>query len=674
MMFSACVLNLSILTSIHTVIANATQCCLVEVNMNSAMLKPSIAPSSHPPSLVPQISRCKTIREVKQFHALLIKTAQIHDLSVATELLKLCATSDYRDTQYALSVFSLLPERNCFSWNTIIRALAESDDNDGPLDAFLLFCQMVSDGMVEPNRFTFPSVLKACSRVARLEEGKQVHGLVIKFGLDSDEFVVSNLLRMYVMCGSMEDAQILFYGNIDGVEDKDMNRMVRDKRKQEGNVVLWNVMIDGYVRLGNLKAARELFDRMRQRSVVSWNVMISAYAQNGIFKKAVEMFYKMQMEDVSPNRVTLVSVLPAISRLGALELGKWVHLYAEKNKIPVDDVVGSALVDMYAKCGSIEKAILVFERLPKHNVITWNAIIGGLAMHGRANEVFSYFSKMERTGVSPSDVTYIAILSACSHAGLVDKGRYFFKHMVDIARLEPRIEHYGCMVDLLGRAGFLEEAEELILNMPIRADDVIRKALLGACKMHSNIEIGRRAAEVLMHFAPHDSGAYVALSNMYASVGDWDAVAEVRLMMKDLDIRKDPGCSWIEIDGVIHEFLVEDDSQPRAKEIHSMLEEISYKLSLEGYRPDTTQVLLNMDEKQKESLLHYHSEKIAVAFGLISTPPKMPLQIIKNLRICEDCHSSMKLISKIYERKITIRDRKRFHHFEHGSCSCRDYW
>jgi hypothetical protein len=246
--------------------------------------------------------------------------------------------------------------------------------------------------------------------------------------------------------------------------------------------------------------------------------------------------------------------------------------------------------------------------------------------------------------------------------------------MVERVGFEPRIEHYGCMVDLLGRASYLEEAEKLILSMPIRSDDVIWKALLGSCKMHKNIEIGRRAAEALMQLAPHDSGAYVALSNMYASTGDWDAVAEVRLMMKDLDIRKDPGCSWIEIDGVIHEFLVEDDSHPRAKEIHFMLKEISEKLSFVGHTPDTTQVLLKMDEKQKESVIHYHSEKIAVAFGLISTAPKTPLQIVKNLRICDDCHTSMKLISKIYERRITVRDRKRFHHFENGVCSCMDYW
>lgn len=638
--------------------------------MNALMFQPNTA-SYYPQFAVPQISTCKSMRELKQVHAFFIKTAQTHDTNYATEILRLSATSDFRDIGYALTVFDQMPERNCFAWNTVIRALAETHDRH--LDALLVFCRMVSEATVEPNRFTFPSVLKACAVVARLEEGRQVHGLVLKFGLMNDEFIVTNLLRMYMMCGSMEDAHVLFYRNVEGVDD--VKGLVRNERRGEFNVILCNVMVDGYVRVGNLKGARELFDRMTQRSVVSWNVMISGYAQNGFYKEAIEMFYRMmQMGEASPNRVTLVSVLPAISRLGALELGKWVHLYAEKNKIRIDDVLGSALVDMYAKCGSIEKAIQVFERLPRNNVITWNAIIGGLAMHGKANDMFNYLSRMEKRGISPSDVTYIAILSACSHAGLVDEGRSFFNEMVNRVGLEPKIEHYGCMVDLLSRAGYLEEAEELILNMPIKPDDVIWKALLGACKMHKNIEIGRHAAEVLMKLAPRDSGAYVALSNMYASSEDWDAVAEVRLMMKDMDIRKDPGCSWIEIDGSIHEFLVEDDSHPKAKDIHSMLNEISNKLSLEGYMPVTTQVLLKMDEKHKESVLHYHSEKIAVAFGLISTPPKTPLRIVKNLRICEDCHSSVKLISKIYERKIVIRDRKRFHHFEHGSCSCMDYW
>ncbi|KAM1761238.1 hypothetical protein ACFX12_004027 [Malus domestica] len=269
---------------------------------------------------------------------------------------------------------------------------------------------------------------------------------------------------------------------------------------------------------------------------------------------------------------------------------------------------------MYCKCGSIEDALRVFKHLLKSNVITWNAIISGLAMHSRVDDALDYFSKMERAGVVPSDVTYIGILSACSHAG---------------------------------RAGLLEEAEELILNMPIQPNDVTWKALLGACKMQGNIEMGKR---------------------------NWEAVANVRLRMKDMDIRKEPGGSSIELDGAIHEFVVEDESHHRAGEIHSMLEEISEKLSLEGHRPNTTQVLLKMDEEEKQSALHYHSEKIATALGLISTAPRTSLRIFKNLRICEDCHSSIKLISKIYKCKIVVRDQKRFHHFENGLCSCKDYW
>ncbi|XP_050367098.1 pentatricopeptide repeat-containing protein At5g48910 [Argentina anserina] len=633
--------------------------------MNSAIYNPTNP--HHPSSQFPQIKTCKTLKELQQVHAHFIKTRQIHDPLAAAEVLRSYALSNHRNIEHARALFNQMKTPNCFSWNTIFRALAESSVPEHPLEALLLFSRMVCDGLVAPNKFTFPSVLKACSRLGNAQVGKSIHGMVVKFGLECDEFVVSSLVRMYLMCGVMEDAHLLFSRSVGGCGDS-------SEKKQEGNVVLWNLIVDGHVRVGEFSAARELFDRMPQRSVVSWNAMISAYAQNGFFREAVDMFRDMQIGDVLPNYVTLISVLPAIARLGALDLGEWVHLFAGKHKIGIDDVLGSALVDMYSKCGSIEKALLVFEQLPKKNVITWNAAISGLAIHGRGKDALHYFLKMGRAGVVPSDVTYIGLLSACSHGGMVEQGRSLFNHMINVAGLEPRIEHYGCMVDLLGRAGLLEEAEELILNMPIPPDDVIWKSLLGACKIQGNIEMDQRVAKILMDMAPRDSGSYVALSNMYASLGNWEAVSNVRMLMKDMDIRKDPGGSWIELDGVLHEFLVEDKSHSRAGEIHSMLEEISNKLRLQGYKPNTTQVLLNIDEEEKQSALHYHSEKIAVAFGLISSASQSPLRVVKNLRICEDCHSSIKLISKIYKRKIIVRDRKRFHHFEHGLCSCNDYW
>ncbi|CAK9160466.1 unnamed protein product [Ilex paraguariensis] len=558
--------------------------------MNSTILNPTAA-TPHPSVLFPELQTCKTIRDVKQVHAKLIKTGHIRDPLVAAEVLRFCALSDppHRDLHYARHIFHHMDQPNCFSWNTLIRALSETTNNniEDPLQAFLLFHAMLCNEFVKPNCFTFPSVLKACAKLGRLEEGKQVHGMVIKYRIENDEFVLSNLVRMYLLCGVMDDAYILFEA---GVRDNELESEKIEKRRQMGNVILWNVMIDGYVRLGDFELARKLFDEMPQRSVVSWNSMISGYAQHDFFKEAIELFREMQMGDANPNYITLVSVLPAITRLGALELGKWVHLYAVKNGIVIDEVLGSALIDMYSKCGSIEKALQAFEDLQQKNVITWNAIISGLAIHGRAKDAIDHFWRMQQTGVAPSDATYIGLLSACSHAGLVQEGRSIFDHMVEVVGLEPRIEHYGCMVDLLGRAGLLEEAEELIINMPHKPDDVIMKALLGACKIHGNVEIGKQVAKSLKNMAPCDSGSYVALSNMYASLRNWEAVAEVRLMMKKMDIRKDPGCSWIELDGVIHEFLVEDDSHPRAKEIRMMLEEMSYKLGLIGYMPDTTQV------------------------------------------------------------------------------------
>ncbi|KAK4793969.1 hypothetical protein SAY86_011963 [Trapa natans] len=632
-----------------------------------------LPPQTHPSTQFPLITKCRTLAELKQVHAHMLKTAQIYDPLAAAELLRHVSLSPYRDLNYAASLFRGIPQRNCFSWNTIIRALSESSDHDDSVRAIALFMEMLCDDSVEPNQFTFPSVLKACAQSGRLDEGRQIQCMVVKKSLDSDEFVVSNLVRMYVLCRCMVEAHKIFSMRMVGRHNLDAFK----KRRQEGDIVLWNVMVDGYVRTGDLVSAKELFDEMPRRSTVSWNVIISGYSQNGLFKEAIQAFQEMQQVqdgNLRPNFVTLVSILPAISRLGALELGKWVHLYAERNKIEINDVLGSALVDMYSKCGSIEKAIQVFSRLPRRNPITWNSIIGGLAMHGRARDALDYFHQMDKFEIPPTSVTYILVLTACSHGGLVPEGRSVFNRMVNVARFELRLEHYCCMVDLLCRAGHLDEAEQLMINMPLEPDDVILKALLAGCKLHGNAEMGERVAKRIMELAPSDSGAYVALSNMFASAGDWEAVSEMRLKMKEMEIRKDPGCSWIEIDGIVHEFVVEDESHPRAQEIYSMLVEISDKLRLLGYRPNTSQVLLNVDEDEKETALHYHSEKIAVAFGLISTGPQVPLRVVKNLRICEDCHESMKLISNAYNRRIVVRDRKRFHHFEAGSCSCGDYW
>ncbi|ONK61134.1 uncharacterized protein A4U43_C08F26590 [Asparagus officinalis] len=621
---------------------------------------PCLVPSSHSPSsLLLNLKSTKTLKDLRQLHSLAIKTGQIHNPLTAAEALRISALSNPPDLQYARKLFDQMPEPNLFSYNTLIRAFSESDDN--PLEALQIFLQLLHYEPLQPNRYTFPSILKACARIKGYEHGRQIHCLIVKLGIAHDGFVFTNLVRMYSVCGLMDDAQSL----------------VRKSSFLSGNeagIVLNNILIDGYFRLRMIREAREVFETMSNRTVVSWNGMISNLVEIGLFKEAIDIFHRMQVEGMKPNYVTLVSVLPAISRIGALELGKWVHLYAERSGIVVDDILGSALVDMYSKCGNIEKAIQVFEGLPKGSPITWNALISGLAMHGQARQALKYFKAMEQASVSPSDVTFIGILNACSHAGFVCEGRNYFDIMVKGYGLRPRLEHYGCLVDMLGRAGRIEEAVEIVKKMPVKPDDVIYKALLSACMLHENSELGAWAANKLVELAPYDSGCYVLLSNLYASMGDWEAVANVRLKMKELDIRKDPGCSWITVDGIVHEFVVEDDTHPRATEIKSMLEEMADKLRSEGYVPDTRGVLVNIDEEEKESAVLHHSEKIALSFGLISTNPGVSLQIVKNLRICADCHESIKLASKIYGRRIIVRDRIRFHHFEDGFCSCNNYW
>ncbi|KAM0933497.1 putative tetratricopeptide-like helical domain superfamily, DYW domain-containing protein [Dioscorea sansibarensis] len=634
---------------------------MLPVSNSLAQFQASPAPlSPWPHSILPFLKTCKTMKDLQQFHAKSVKTGLIRDTLVAAEILRFAALSHDRDLLYARLVFDEMREPNVFSWNTLIRAFSESEFE--PLQALSLFVQMLDDESVQPNRYTFPSVLKSCARSGGLEEGKQIHGLVAKIGLEIDDFVLSNLVRMYAMCGGMEDACFLVKSSSASSE-------------AVAGVVLQNVLIEGFFRLGMAAHARQIFDEMSRRSVISWNTMISKYAQIGLFQESVDVFQKMLVEGVMPNYVTLVSVLPAIARLGALDLGEWVHMYAEENEMPINDVLGSALVDMYSKCGNIDKAVEIFKGLPKTNPITWSALIGGLALHGRAKEAIDYFTMMEHAGLIPSSLVFIALLSACCVAGMVDLGWAYFDSMTTVYGLNPDIEHYTCMVDMLGRAGLLEEAKEIVMSLPMKPDDTIFKALLAACQTHGDVEMGMRVAKSLIKLAPCDRASYMLLSNMYASLGDSEAVAQVRQSMKELDIPSDPGCSWITVDGAIHEFLnFEDDQHPRTSEINAMLEEITAKLHAAGYNPDSSLVLLDIDEEEKESFLRYHSEKKAIALGLISTSPGTTLHVMKSLRVCSDCHSSVKLISKIYHRRIVVRDKKRFHHFENGICSCNDRW
>lgn len=584
---------------------------------------------------------------------------------------------------------------------------------------------MLENGFL-PDNFTLPFLLKACAQLQALREGEAIHVHAIKTGLETDVYVKNTLMRLYAVCGKIAVARKLFdkipdrdlvswttlisgYANMgfpreairvflemwdadlradevtivvvlsacSKLGDLDLGRKIHkyiDDNKVNLDIFVGNALVDMYMKCGDVDFAYKVFEEMPERNVVSWNSLISGLVQQGEFKEALAMFRQMQENCFKPDDVTLVGVLNSCANLGALELGKWVHVYIDRNQIKADSFIGNALVDMYAKCGSIDQALEVFSGMKCRDVYSYTAMIAGFAMHGQGERALSLFAEMSRVGIKPDEVTFIGVLSACNHAGLVDEGHRHFEDMSRVYDLHPQLEHYGCMVDLLGRAGLLEEAVEFVRSMPIQPDSFIWGALLGACRIHGKVQLGETIGKHLLELEPERDGAYVLMSNIYASASRWRDVVKVRKEMKVRKVKKTPGCSMIELDCVVHEFRMGDKSHPKTREIYMMLDEIVCRLKSEGYVAHTMNVLLDVTEEEKEHALCRHSERLAIAYGLISTSPGTPLRVAKNLRVCSDCHTVTKIISKVFTRDIVVRDRNRFHHFRDGSCSCNDFW
>lgn len=479
----------------------------------------------------------------------------------------------------------------------------------------------------EPNEFTFATVLTSCAGAFGFELGKQIHSLIIKSNFESHIYVGSSLLDMYAKAGRIHEA-------------------------------------------------RGVFECLPERDVVSCTAIISGYAQLGLDEEAIELFRKLQVEGMISNYVTYASVLTALSGLAALGHGKQVHSHVLRFEIPSYVVLQNSLIDMYSKCGSLTYSRRVFDNMSERTVISWNAMLVGYSKHGMGREVVELFNLMrEENKVKPDSVTYLAVLSGCSHGGMEDRGLEVFHEMVDCKDgFEPEIEHYGCVVDMLGRAGRVGEALEFIKNMPFEPTAAILGSLLGACRVHSNVDIGEFVGQRLMEIEPENAGNYVILSNLYASAGRWEDVTRVRELMKEKAVTKDPGRSWIELDQILHTFHASDRSHPMREELSAKVKQLSVKFKEAGYVPDMSCVLYDVDEEQKEKVLLGHSEKLALTFGLIGTPEGAPIRVIKNLRICVDCHNFAKFVSKVYGRKVSLRDKNRFHHIVEGTCSCGDYW
>jgi len=402
--------------------------------------------------------------------------------------------------------------------------------------------------------------------------------------------------------------------------------------------------------------------------------MIFGHVKCGEGHKALELFQKMQQEGVHPDAVTFVGVLNACASIMALEEGRHAHEQIIRSRCESDFFVRSSLVDMYAKCGSMEDACRVFNIMPSHDVVSWNALLGGFAMHGQHKEALVHFERMCEEGVHPNDITFVCLLSACSHGGFVDEGLRLYALMTTVYRIPAKLEHYTCMVDLLGRAGHLQEAENMIQGMPCKPNAAIWTALLGACRIHGNVEMGERVAKRVLELEPKNAAGFVLLSNLYAATGNLELSESVERQRKERDVKKQPGRTWIEVNDVVHTFVVDDQIHPQVIKIRAELKRLSSLMHAAGYVPDTKFVLHDVEEEEKVFHLCHHSVKLAIAFGLMSNDPGTPLRIVKNLRVCEDCHTSTKFISKIVRRKIIVRDANRFHHFENGVCSCKDYW
>lgn len=502
------------------------------------------------------------VRTLKQIRALIVvngftsNVGLLRKLVLAAAMAMVGPAATTAVTQYALQMFAQIPQPDTFMWNTFIRGSCQSHD---PVHAVALYAQM-DQRSVKPDNFTFPFVLKACTKLFWVNTGYAVHGRVLRLGFGSNVVVRNTLLVFHAKCGDLKVATDIFDDSDKGDVvvwsaliagyaqrgDSSVARKLFDEMP-ERDLVSWNVMITGYAKHGEMESARRLFDEAPVRDVVSWNTVISGYVLRGLNRMALELFDEMCGVGECPDEVTVLSLLSACADLGDLESGEKVHAkIMEMSKGKLSTLLGNALVDMYAKCGNIGKAIHVFWLIRDKDVVSWNSVIGGLAFHGHAEESLGLFREMQRSNVCPDDITFVGVLAACSHAGNVDEGNHYFHLMRSKYKIEPNIRHCGCVVDMLGRAGLLREAFDFIASMKIEPNAIVWRSLLGACKVHGDVELAKRANDQLLRMRGDQSGDYVLLSNVYASQGEWNGAEKVRKLMDDNGVTKNRGSSFVE--------------------------------------------------------------------------------------------------------------------------------
>ena len=659
------------------------------------------------------------LRRGKEIHGQVITNGFSSNVFAMTGVVNLYAKCRQIDDAYKM--FDRMPERDLVCWNTIIAGFAQNGLARVALDLVL---RMQEEGQ-KPDSITVVTVLPAAANIGSWRIGKLIHGYAIRAGFELLVNISTALVDMYSKCGSVGTARLIFdrmkqrtvvswnsmiHGYVqsgdpeeamaifqkmldEGVEptnvtvmealhacadlgDLERGKFVHklvDELKLGYDVSVKNSLISMYSKCKRVDLAAKVFEGLQGKTIVSWNAMILGYAQNGRVNEALNHFCEMQSQNIKPDSFTLVSVIPALAELSVTRQAKWMHGLVIRNCLDKNVFVMTALVDMYAKCGAIRTARKLFDTMEERHVTTWNAMIDGYGTHGLGKDAVELFNDMQKGTIKPNDITFLCVISACSHSGLVLEGLRFFSSMKEDYGLEPAMDHYGAMVDLLGRAGQLNKAWDFIQDMPVEPGITVFGAMLGACKIHKNVELGEKAAKKLFELNPDEGGYHVLLSNIYATASMWDKMAKVRTMMEKTGLQKTPGCSLVELKNEVHSFYSGSTIHPQSKRIYAFLETLGEDIKAAGYVPDTNSIH-DVEDDVKKQLLNSHSEKLAIAFGLLNTSPGTTIHIRKNLRVCGDCHNATKYISLVTGREIMVRDMHRFHHFKNGTCSCGDYW
>lgn len=520
----------------------------------------------------------------------------------------------------ARKLFDEMPERSFVTWNVMINGTIAAGDY---LEAFRLFLDMWEE-LSDADPRTLTMLISSAASLEDISIGRQLHSCAIKMGFSQHIFVSCALIDMYGKCGSIEEAQYVF-------------------------------------------------DEMPEKTTVGWNTLIGGYALNGYSEKALNMYHDMQSSGFKLDHFALSMIMGLCARLASLECAKQAHAGLIRQGFGSDMVANTALIDFYSKWGRMEQAQRVFDSMPSKNLLSWNALIAGYGNHGRGEEALERFEQLLRERLRPNHVTLLAVLSACSYSGLFKSGWKFFQSMGREHSVKPRAMHFACMIELLGRKGLLDEAFALIKAAPFEPTENMWAALVTASRAHGNLQLGKFAVERLCLLEPEKCVNYVVLLNIYMRSGNLKEAAAVVQTMKRRGLRMGHPFSWIEVKSQSYAFQSRDKSHPQRKEICQKVYSLIKEISKLGYIPDVKTLLPDVNEQEQHNV-SYHSEKLALAFGLISTPGWMPLQIVQSHRICNDCHNAFKLIARVTRREIVVRDGSRFHRFKDGNCSCGDYW